>query len=241
MAATVEELTVSINHVADNANEAHSLSSESGHQSAEGGAVIQETLGSMQRIADTVQGAAAQIAELGQHSDQISSIVNVIKDIADQTNLLALNAAIEAARAGEQGRGFAVVADEVRLLAQRTANSTQEITEMIKKIQSGTRNAVSNMEVGVEQVNGGLVQAGQAGDAIVSIRTASERVVGVVDQISLALREQTVASQDVARNVERIAQMSVENSEAVSDTSRTAHELQQLAVSLEKTVALFRF
>lgn len=241
MAATVEELTVSINHVADNANEAHALSSDSGRQSAEGGAVIQETLASMQSIADTVQGAAAQIAELGQHSDQISSIVNVIKEIADQTNLLALNAAIEAARAGEQGRGFAVVADEVRLLAQRTANSTQEITEMIKKIQVGTRNAVSNMEVGVQQVSGGLEQASQAGDAIVAIRQASGRVVDVVDQISLALREQTVASQDVARNVERIAQMSMHNSEAVADTSRTAQGLQQLALTLEKQVASFRF
>ncbi|PIA70277.1 chemotaxis protein [Ectopseudomonas toyotomiensis] len=241
MAATVEELTVSINHVAENANEAHGLSSDSGRQSAEGGAVIQETLASMQRIADTVQGAAAQIAELGQHSDQISSIVNVIKEIADQTNLLALNAAIEAARAGEQGRGFAVVADEVRLLAQRTANSTQEITEMIKKIQLGTRSAVSNMEVGVQQVNGGVAQASQAGDAIVTIRQASASVVGVVDQISMALREQTVASQDVARNVERIAQMSMENSEAVAETSRTAQGLQQLALSLEKQVASFRF
>jgi methyl-accepting chemotaxis protein len=241
MAATVEELTVSINHVADNANEAHGLSSDSGRQSAEGGAVIQETLASMQRIADTVQGAAAQIAELGQHSDQISSIVNVIKEIADQTNLLALNAAIEAARAGEQGRGFAVVADEVRLLAQRTANSTQEITEMIKKIQVGTRNAVSNMEVGVQQVSGGVEQASQAGDAIVAIRQASGRVVDVVDQISLALREQTVASQDVARNVERIAQMSMHNSEAVAETSRTAQGLQTLALSLEKQVASFRF
>lgn len=241
MAATVEELTVSINHVADSANEAHGLSSDSGRQSAEGGAVIQETLASMQRIADTVQGAAAQIAELGQHSDQISSIVNVIKEIADQTNLLALNAAIEAARAGEQGRGFAVVADEVRLLAQRTANSTQEITEMIKKIQLGTRNAVSNMEVGVQQVNGGVAQASQAGDAIVAIRRASGSVVGVVDQISLALREQTAASQDVARNVERIAQMSMQNSEAVADTSRTAQDLQKLALTLEKQVASFRF
>ncbi|WFS17244.1 methyl-accepting chemotaxis protein [Pseudomonas sp. 905_Psudmo1] len=241
MAATVEELTVSINHVADNAKEAHGLSSDSGRQSAEGGAVIQETLASMQRIADTVQGAAAQIAELGQHSDQISSIVNVIKEIADQTNLLALNAAIEAARAGEQGRGFAVVADEVRLLAQRTANSTQEITEMIKKIQLGTRSAVSNMEIGVQQVSSGVEQASQAGDAIVTIRQASASVVGVVDQISLALREQTVASQDVARNVERIAQMSMENSEAVADTSRTAQGLQQLALSLEKQVASFRF
>ena len=241
MAATVEELTVSINHVADNANEAHGLSSDSGRQSEEGGAVIQETLVSMKRIAETVQDAAAQIAELGQHSDQISSIVNVIKEIADQTNLLALNAAIEAARAGEQGRGFAVVADEVRLLAQRTANSTQEITEMIKKIQLGTRSAVSNMEIGVQQVSSGVEQASQAGEAIVTIRQASASVVGVVDQISLALREQTVASQDVARNVERIAQMSMENSEAVADTSRTAQGLQQLAVSLEKHVASFRF
>ena len=240
MAATVEELTVSINHVADNANEAHGLSSESGRQSAEGGTVIQSTLSSMQRIADTVQGAAVQISELGQHSDQISSIVNVIKEIADQTNLLALNAAIEAARAGEQGRGFAVVADEVRLLAQRTANSTQEITEMIKKIQTGTRNAVGNMEIGVQQVSSGVEQANLAGDAIVTIRQASERVVGVVDQISLALREQTVASQDVARNVERIAQMSMQNSEAVADTASTARDLQQLALSLERQVDYFK-
>ncbi|MBU1329580.1 MAG: methyl-accepting chemotaxis protein [Gammaproteobacteria bacterium] len=240
MAATVEELTVSINHVAESAREAHELSSESGRQSTEGGTVIQNTLSSMQRIAETVQGAAVQIDELGKQSDQISSIVSVIRAIADQTNLLALNAAIEAARAGEQGRGFAVVADEVRLLAQRTANSTQEITEMIKKIQTGTRSAVSNMEVGVQQVNSGVEQANQAGTAIVTIREASSRVVSVVDQISLALREQSEASQDVARNVERIAQMSQQNSEAVADTSQTAQNLQQLAVALEKQVASFR-
>jgi methyl-accepting chemotaxis protein len=240
MAATVEQLTVSINHVAESAREAHGLSSESGRQSSEGGTVIQNTLESMQRIANTVQGAAMQIEELGEQSDQISSIVNVIRGIADQTNLLALNAAIEAARAGEQGRGFAVVADEVRLLAQRTANSTQEITEMIKKIQTGTRNAVSNMEVGVQQVNVGVEQAGEAGTAIINIREASGRVVSVVDQISLALREQSEASQDVARNVERIAQMSMQNSEAVDDTSQTAKTLQQLAEALQKQVASFR-
>ncbi|MES2818521.1 MAG: methyl-accepting chemotaxis protein [Pseudomonadota bacterium] len=240
MAATVEELTVSINHVAESAREAHGLSSESGRQSSEGGTVIQNTLESMQRIAETVKDAAVKIDELGKQSDQISSIVSVIRGIADQTNLLALNAAIEAARAGEQGRGFAVVADEVRLLAQRTANSTQEITDMIKKIQTGTRDAVGNMEVGVQQVNSGVEQANQAGTAIVNIREASSRVVSVVDQISLALREQSEASQDVARNVERIAQMSVQNSDAVSDTSQTAKTLQQLAVALEKQVASFR-
>ena len=169
-----------------------------------------------------------------------SSIVSVIKGIAEQTNLLALNAAIEAARAGEQGRGFAVVADEVRLLAQRTANSTQEITEMVDKIQLGTREAVSSMDVGVNQVKSGVEQAQQAGEAIVNIRTSSGNVVRVVDQISLALREQTAASQDVARNVERIAQMSQQNSQAVEETTETARSLQQLAQNLEQQVNVFR-
>ncbi|QZI68412.1 methyl-accepting chemotaxis protein [Pseudomonas protegens] len=240
MAATVEELTVSINHVADNAGDAHALSSESGRQSEEGGSVIQDTLGSMRLIAETVQASATQIGELGQHAEQISSIVSVIKGIAEQTNLLALNAAIEAARAGEQGRGFAVVADEVRLLAQRTANSTQEITEMVGKIQLGTREAVSSMDVGVNQVRNGVELAQQAGEAIVSIRTSSGNVVRVVDQISLALREQTAASQDVARNVERIAQMSQQNSQAVEETTETARSLQQLAQNLEQQVSVFR-
>ncbi|ROL80688.1 chemotaxis protein [Pseudomonas protegens] len=240
MAATVEELTVSINHVADNAGDAHALSSESGRQSEEGGSVIQDTLGSMRLIAETVQASASQIGELGQHAEQISSIVSVIKGIAEQTNLLALNAAIEAARAGEQGRGFAVVADEVRLLAQRTANSTQEITEMVDKIQLGTREAVSSMDVGVNQVKSGVELAQQAGEAIVNIRTSSGNVVQVVDQISLALREQTAASQDVARNVERIAQMSQQNSQAVEETTETARSLQQLAQNLEQQVNVFR-
>ncbi|MBW8357332.1 MAG: methyl-accepting chemotaxis protein [Pseudomonas sp.] len=240
MAATVEELTVSINHVADNAGDAHALSSESGRQSEEGGSVIQDTLGSMRLIAETVQASATQIGELGQHAEQISSIVSVIKGIAEQTNLLALNAAIEAARAGEQGRGFAVVADEVRLLAQRTANSTQEITEMVGKIQLGTREAVSSMDVGVNQVKNGVELAQQAGEAIVNIRTSSGNVVRVVDQISLALREQTAASQDVARNVERIAQMSQQNSQAVEETTETARSLQQLAQNLEQQVNVFR-
>ncbi|NMY72621.1 methyl-accepting chemotaxis protein [Pseudomonas sp. WS 5414] len=239
MAATVEELTVSINHVADNAGDAHALSSESGRQSEEGGSVIQDTLGSMRLIAETVQASATQIGELGQHAEQISSIVSVIKGIAEQTNLLALNAAIEAARAGEQGRGLAVVADEVRLLAQRTANSTQEITEMVGKIQLGTREAVSSMDVGVNQVKNGVELAQQAGEAIVNIRTSSGNVVRVVDQISLALREQTAASQDVARNVERIAQMSQQNSQAVEETTETARSLQQLAQNLEQQVNVF--
>ncbi len=240
MAATVEELTVSINHVSDNAVEAHAQSSESGRQSSEGGSVIQETLSRMNLIAQTVEASAGQISELDSHAEQISSIVSVISGIAEQTNLLALNAAIEAARAGEQGRGFAVVADEVRLLAQRTGNSTQEITEMVKRIQSGTREAVGQMEVGVQQVKGGVTLAQQAGEAIVSIRQSSGDVVRMVDQISLALREQTAASQDVARNVERIAQMSQQNSQAVEQTAETAGALQRLAQGLYGQVGVFR-
>jgi methyl-accepting chemotaxis protein len=240
MAATVEELTVSISHVATSAKEAHGISTESGQHSVEGGAVIQNTLQSMSRIAGTVQNSAEQIRELGIHIEQITIIVNVISEIAEQTNLLALNAAIEAARAGDQGRGFAVVADEVRLLAQRTGKSTSEIGDMIKKIQIGAKDAVSQMAVGVEQVNHGLELANSATAAIEQIRHGSGRIIGVVDQISLALNEQTAASQDVARNVESIAQMAQSSSEGISGASRSASDIEKLAYALDSQVAQFK-
>ena len=240
MAATVEELTVSINHVSDNAGEAHDLSSQSGQLAQDGGQTIQASVDSMRSIAGTVQSSANRIGELGEHSERVSSIVSVIKGIADQTNLLALNAAIEAARAGEQGRGFAVVADEVRQLAQRTTNSTQEIAAMIEKIQAATQAAMSDMEVGVRQVNDGVDLANQAGDAVVSINTSSDKVVRVVNQISLALREQTAASHDVARTVERLAQMAQQNSEAIGETVQTAVSLDALANDLNRQISQFR-
>ncbi|WP_423815121.1 methyl-accepting chemotaxis protein [Pseudomonas oryzihabitans] len=240
MAATVEELTVSINHVAGNAGEAHDLSSQSGRLAQDGGQTIQASVDSMRSIAGTVQSSATRIGELGEHSERVSSIVSVIKGIADQTNLLALNAAIEAARAGEQGRGFAVVADEVRQLAQRTTNSTQEIAAMIEKIQAATQAAMSDMEVGVRQVNGGVDLANQAGEAVVSINASSDNVVRVVNQISLALREQTAASHDVARTVERLAQMAQQNSEAIDETVQTAVSLDALANDLNRQIGQFR-
>ena len=240
MAATVEELTVSINHVSDNAGEAHDLSSQSGQLAQDGGQTIQASVDSMRSIAGTVQSSANRIGELGEHSERVSSIVSVIKGIADQTNLLALNAAIEAARAGEQGRGFAVVADEVRQLAQRTTNSTQEIAAMIEKIQAATQAAMSDMEVGVRQVNDGVDLANQAGEAVVSINTSSDKVVRVVNQISLALREQTAASHDVARTVERLAQMAQQNSEAIGETVQTAVSLDALANDLNRQISQFR-
>ena len=240
MAATIEELTVSIHHVSENADEAHQIASQSGQQSQEGAQVIEGTLSSMSGIAKTVQHSSAQVADLGQHSEQISSIISVIRGIADQTNLLALNAAIEAARAGEHGRGFAVVADEVRLLAQNTGKSTMEIATMIEKIQAGVRETVDTMRNGVEEVNQGVERAGIAGQAIVGIRDSSAKVLHVVDQISFALREQTAASQDVARNVERSAQMAEQNNQSVQELLKTSSSLNSLATALQREVAAFQ-
>lgn len=239
MAATVEELTVSIGHVSESAGTAHKISAEAGQQSQQGGEVIQRTLDSMHSIAQTVQDTAARITELDAHSVHISSIIKVIQEIAEQTNLLALNAAIEAARAGEQGRGFAVVADEVRQLSQRTSASTKEIADMVRKIQQGTHDAVSQMNIGVEKVNAGVTLASQAGEAILQIQGGAGHVARVVDQISLALREQDSASQEVGRTVERIAHMSEENSQAVGEATSAAQDLQRLAADLRKQVAQF--
>ncbi|MGG5286522.1 methyl-accepting chemotaxis protein [Pseudomonas viridiflava] len=240
MAATIEELTVSIHHVSENADEAHQIASRSGEQSKEGAQVIENTLSSMNGIARTVQHSSTQVSGLGQHSEHISSIISVIQGIADQTNLLALNAAIEAARAGEQGRGFAVVADEVRLLAQNTGKSTKEIAGMIEKIQAGVRETVESMRNGVLEVNSGVEMAGNAGQAIIEIRDSSSKVLHVVDQISFALREQTVASQDVARSVERSAQMAEQNNMSVQELLKTSSGLKNLATSLQQEVGRFR-
>ncbi len=240
MAASVEQLSVSIDQVEEHAREARAVTQDSSARSGEGGRIIHQAAGEMKRIAEAVNGTASTIRELEGYSDQISSIVQVIKDIADQTNLLALNAAIEAARAGEQGRGFAVVADEVRKLAERTGNSTQEIGAMIAKIQQGTERAAQEMEAGVRQVDEGVNLAHQAGDSVTGIQAGAERATHAVDDISLALKEQTVAARDIAQKVERIAQGSEENSAAVAQTAAAAQRLEQLAAELNALAARFR-
>jgi aerotaxis receptor len=240
MAASVEQLSVSIDQVEEHAREARNVTQESSAKSSEGGRIIHDAAEEMKRIAEAVNSTAGTIKDLEGYSDQISSIVQVIKDIADQTNLLALNAAIEAARAGEQGRGFAVVADEVRKLAERTGNSTQEIGAMIGKIQHGTQRAVQEMEAGVERVNEGVNLAHRAGDSVTGIRDSAGLVTHAVDDISLALKEQTVAARDIAQKVERIAQGSEENSAAVAQTAASAHRLEQLAAELNALASRFR-
>ena len=240
MAAAVEQMTVSIDQVAQNAREAHGISLQAGELSGKGSQVIQNAAREMNLIAQAVQSSSQIIEELGQQSEQITSIVKTIHEIADQTNLLALNAAIEAARAGEQGRGFAVVADEVRKLAERTSLSTSEIAGMVGKIQSGTRNAIGSMESGVTQVGKGVDLATQAGSSITEIRDGALRVVQVVNSISDAIREQGAASSEIAKNVEHIAQMSEESATAVEETASAARHLQQLSSSLSVSVSRFR-
>ena len=240
MAASVEEMAVSIDQVRDNAREANEISEEAGNISSEGATVIYSAANEMQKISEAVQASSQIVEDLGRQSDQITSIVNTIKEIADQTNLLALNAAIEAARAGEQGRGFAVVADEVRKLAERTSLSTTEITDMVSKIQSGTRSAVSSMQTGVVQVSNGVDLANQAGQSINRIREGAERVTEVVNGISDSIHEQSAASNEIARRLESIAQMSEQSAVAVRHTANAARHLHSLSASLHQAVGNFR-
>jgi methyl-accepting chemotaxis protein len=240
MAASVEEMAVSIDQVRDNAAEAHGISIEAGNISDAGAQVIHNAANEMRKISDAVQASSQIVEDLGKQSDQISSIVNTIKEIADQTNLLALNAAIEAARAGEQGRGFAVVADEVRKLAERTGLSTTEITDMVGRIQNGTKSAVSSMQAGVSQVGNGVELANQAGESINRIREGAERVTHVVNSISDSIREQSQAGNQIAQQLETIAQMSEESAAAVADTAKAARHLHSLSASLHTTVGQFR-
>ncbi|MDP2793767.1 MAG: methyl-accepting chemotaxis protein [Sulfurisoma sp.] len=240
MAAAVEEMSVSIDQVGEHAREAHSVTAASDSQAREGSDIIHDAASEMDHIATSINALATTIHELDALSGQISSIVSAIREVADQTNLLALNAAIEAARAGEQGRGFAVVADEVRKLAERTGGATKEIAGMIGKIQEGTRRAAVEMADGVARVASGVALAGKAGQSVIVIRESAERASRAVDDINLALREQSVAAREIARRVEGVALGAEENSAAVAQTAAEAQRLETLAHELDRLSARFR-
>ena len=240
IAATVEEMTVSINHVGDRAGEANRISSASGSLASSGEVVIGHTVSDIQNIAETVHNASALIQGLGEHSQEISSIVAVIKEVADQTNLLALNAAIEAARAGEQGRGFAVVADEVRKLAERTASSTTKISTTVDSMRTSAGDAVLTMQGVVATVEQGVSRAQEANAAIREIGEGSRNAVVMVEEITAAIREQGSATNSIANQVDRMAHMAEESSAAAGLSAEAAKQLDQLAADMQRIVSRYK-
>lgn len=240
MASSVEQMSVSIAHVGDRANEASRCSDESDKLATEGEEVINQTMHEVSQASATVSQAEERIRKLENDSERISSVVAVIKEVADQTNLLALNAAIEAARAGEQGRGFAVVADEVRKLAERTATSTLEITQTIDSMRQGARDAVEGMHQVVQQVEQSARLASHANEVMIKVGNSSREAVSMVGEISNAMREQTHASHSMAQQIEHVAQMSEEGSAAANESARAARDLERLAGSMQSMVTAYR-
>ncbi len=241
MAAGVEEMTVSIDHVAERAEDAAKLSTEAGDRAAEGVAVVQSTIDDLGMIAEEVNSTAESVHNLQQETTRISTVTAVIGDVAAQTNLLALNAAIEAARAGEQGRGFAVVADEVRKLAARTAESADEITGIVAAIEQGANDAVKRMQQAVHTVQQSASRAEETGVAVQAIRTASTQTVELAAEISYAIREQSAASNLIAVQVEKIASMSETNTSTANQTSSQADDLHALAEQMLADISRYRY
>ncbi len=239
IAASVEQLSVSISHVADNAMHAAQISEEAKTETVGGRKVVGQAMAELERVAGDITESAALIESLGERSKQISSVVGVIREIAEQTNLLALNAAIEAARAGEQGRGFAVVADEVRKLAERTSMSTQEIASTVGAILQETAGAVERMQAVSGNMSASVSLAQGAGESLGAIDQRTQETVDVVHDIADSTREQSAASQEIARLVENIAQAAEGSNARATQNAERAQNLQRLATELQAQLSRF--
>lgn len=239
VASAISEMTSTIYDTTKNANNAAKAANKAGDFAKEGGAVVKETVEGMNRIAQVVTNASETVDGLGKSSDQIGEIIQVIDDIADQTNLLALNAAIEAARAGEQGRGFAVVADEVRKLAERTTKATKEIAGMIKQIQQETKVAVASIAAGKTEVEKGKELAAKAGIALQEIIKASDEVLGVINQVAAASEEQSAAAEQINNNIVNISKVVNDSAMNMHHIVNASESLNNLNLNLKELISRF--
>jgi methyl-accepting chemotaxis protein len=240
VASAVEEMSRTVTDNAMSASRTSEVANSNGEIAKEGAGVVEQTVSKMRDIANVVQNSAGSIQKLGDSSKKIGEIISVIDDIADQTNLLALNAAIEAARAGEQGRGFAVVADEVRKLAERTTEATKQIANMIKGIQKETESAVIAMNEGTSEVNSGIELADQAGLSLNKILNSTEELIDMINQIAAASEEQSATSEQISKNVVSISKVTAESAQRVEDVSKTANELARATEDLSMLMQKFK-
>ncbi len=240
VSSAIEELSQTVVEVAQKSANAANTATEAGNQAATGGQVVQQTVEGMKAIKQVVDDSSKAIGELGKRGEQIGEIIDVINDIADQTNLLALNAAIEAARAGEHGRGFAVVADEVRKLADRTTKATEEIAGSIQAIQTETAAAVKGMNAGTERVDEGVKLADQAGQALRAIVTGSQEVSTMIQAIAAGSEEQSAAAEQIARNIESINAVSQQAAEGAGQAAAAAAQLSSKSEQLQQIVGQFK-
>jgi methyl-accepting chemotaxis protein len=240
VSAAVEEMTASVAEVAQKAGAASSAAGASRQDSLGGSDVVEQTVTEIKAIADQVSQSAAAVSTLGKKSEEIGQIIKVINDIADQTNLLALNAAIEAARAGEHGRGFAVVADEVRKLAERTTKATEEVSTSIREIQEQTVNAVERIQAGSARMDHGVELANSAGQALGRISQSSEGLAGMISSIAAAADQQSAASGDIAKSIEQMAAVTRESAQGAGQASEAASLLSQQAEKLRELVGRFQ-
>ncbi len=234
------QMSSAIHEVSRNAQAAADTATEAEQKTQAGGRVVSDTMVALGDLAREVAGASEAIGELEKETNSIGAVLEVIKGIAEQTNLLALNAAIEAARAGEQGRGFAVVADEVRALAARTQESTKDIQAMIERLQLGARNAVQVMQAGSSRAEASVKQAGQAeqvlGEAIVAVNGINERAA----QIATACEEQSSVTEEIARNITDVRDMSDRSAQTSAQATEACQRLAQMADDLERQIARFK-
>ncbi len=239
-AAAMEEIAVSIALVSDSTMEASESVVLSDKLTQQANDQLFEIVNEINHIRDSIQSIQQLVTRLNSSAHDISSIIGVINEISGQTNLLALNAAIEAARAGEQGRGFAVVADEVRKLAERTTNATVEIRDKLSVIQTETSNAISGVNVAVDNVNKGVSLSKEVSESLVGVKQASISLVTKIDDIAHAVKEQKVAGNDIASRLEGISGSAQENNVSLQDNLRELQELKSMASQLQELVGQFK-